>query len=79
MAWQVQMVQQQLEQQHQHQHHHHHHAQQHLMDQHQQHLGHEQPPQPGDGSEMLAMEGAHDMGGLPDGVAQAAVNISVNM
>ena len=86
MAWQVQMVQQQLEQQQQQQHmleqqhhHHHHHAQQHMMEQHQQHMGHEQPPQPGDGSEMLAMEGGHDMGGLPDGVAQAPVNIAVNM
>ncbi len=40
---------------------------------------HEQGPQHGDGSEMLAMEGGHDMSGLPEGVATQPVNISVNM
>ena len=40
---------------------------------------HEQGPQHGDGSEMLAMEGGHDMSGLPEGVAAQPVNISVNM
>ena len=87
---QQQLAQQQLQQQ-QHQHmleqqhvHAHHQHQQHMMEQHaaqqQQHMGHEQA-QPGDGSEMLAMEGGHghDMGGLPGGVPAPQVNIPVNM